>query len=49
MDDPCQIHIYAQEHPTVFSAPGHEKIQTKVPGRQEYNEYIFNRKKIKIH
>ena len=47
MVDPCQIHIYAQKHPMVFSAPGHEKIRTKIPGRQEYNEFFYEERKIK--
>ena len=44
MVDPCQIYIYAQKHPMVFSAPGHEKIRTKIPGRQEYIEFFYEEK-----
>ena len=49
MVDPCQIHIYAQKHPMVFSAPGHEKNRTKIPGQQDYNEFFMRKKKLKTH
>ena len=49
MVDPCQIHIYAQKHPMVFSAPGHEKIWTKIPGQQDHNEFFYEEKKLKSH
>ena len=47
MVDPSQIYIYAQKHPMVFSAPGHEKNRTKIPGQQNYNEFFYEGKKIK--
>ena len=47
MVDPCQIYIYAQKNPMFFLAPGHEKIRTKIPGQQEYNEFFYEGKKIK--
>ena len=47
MVDPCQICIYAQKHPMVFSAPGHEKNRTKIPGQQDNNEFFYEEKKIK--
>ena len=31
----------------VFSAPGHEKIWTKIPGQQDHNEFFYEEKKIK--
>ena len=49
MVDPCQIYIYAQKHPMVFSAPGHEKIWTKIPGQQDHNEFFYEEKKLKSH
>ena len=49
MVDPCQIYIYAQKHPMVFSAPGHEKNRTKIPGQQDYNEFFYEEIKWKIH
>ena len=45
----CQIYIYAQKHPMVFSTPGHEKIQTKIPGQQEYIQFFYEGKKLKSH
>ena len=49
MVDPCQIYIYAQKHPMLFLAPGHEKNRTKIPGQQVYNEFFYEEKKLKIH
>ena len=49
MVGPCQIYLYAQKHPMVFLATWHEKIRTKIPGQQEYNEFFYEEKKLKIH
>ena len=49
MVDPCQIYIYAQKHPMVFLAIGHEKIRTKIAGQQQYNEFFDEEKELKIH
>ena len=49
MVGPCRINIYAQKHPMFFLAPGHEKIRTKIPGQQEYNEFFLEGNKLKIH
>ena len=32
-----------------FSAPGHEKIWTKIPGQQDHNEFFYEEKKLKSH
>ena len=47
MVDPCPIYRKAQKHPMFFSAPGHEKIRTKMPGQQDNNEFFYEEKKIK--
>ena len=49
MVGPCQIYMNAQKHPMVYLAIGHEKIPTKIPGQQEYNEFFHEEKKLKIH